>query len=48
MEIKRGRGRQPIPKSDKKVPITVWVKTKHLTPAKKDCKKVEEKYDLLP
>ena len=48
MEIKRGRGRQPIPKSEKKVPITVWVKTKHLLKAFKDCKKVEAKYDLIP
>lgn len=47
MELKRKRGRQPIPMLEKKVPITVWVKNKHYNKAKKECIKLEVKYEKL-
>lgn len=48
MEAKRPRGRQPIPKTEKKIAVTIWVKSKHVLKAKKDCQKIKEKYDIAP
>jgi hypothetical protein len=47
MENKRSRGRQPIPKSEKKLPVTIWVKSKHVIKAKKDCLMVQLKYEAI-
>ena len=43
MEQKK-KGRKPLPKSDKKVLIPVYVKSKHAVAATKDCQKIETKY----
>ncbi len=45
MENKRGRGRQPVPLSEKKIPITIWVKSKHGIKAKRECLKIQDKYN---
>ena len=47
MENKRGKGRPPVSKNEKKVPINVWVKNKYINRAIKDCLKVEKKYEQL-
>ena len=47
MEVKKQKGRQPLPKTEKRVPITIWVKAKHGVKATKECVKVKEKYDAI-
>lgn len=46
MENKKdNRGRQPVPKKEKKVPITIWVKHKHSVKAKKECLAIQLQYN---
>jgi hypothetical protein len=41
---KENRGRKPIPESEKKKVIQIFIKQKHLKQAKEECKLIEKKY----
>ena len=41
---KENRGRKPIPLSEKKKAIQIFVKQKHIKQAKEECKLIEKKY----
>lgn len=38
------RGRKPLPVTEKKLPITIFVKTKYLEQAKAETIKIQNKY----
>ncbi len=41
------RGRKPALPREKKLPVTIWVKSKHVIKAKKDCMMVQLKYEAI-
>lgn len=47
MEVKMKAGRKPIPDTDKKVAVIIYVKSKHKVKAKSDCLKIQTRYDKL-
>lgn len=38
-------GRKPIPDTDKKVAVIIYVKNKHKVKAKNECLKIQAKYE---
>lgn len=44
MQEKKTRGRKPIPATEKKLPITIFVKSKHYEEAKVELLKIQNKY----
>ena len=44
MQVKKTRGRKPLPAPEKKLPITIFVKAKHYEDAKTESLKIQNKY----
>jgi len=41
------KGRKPLPKQDKKIPITIFVARKHSITARKKCLEIEKEFKKL-
>ena len=42
--MQKKRGRKPLPTTEKKLPITIFVKAKHYEEAKTESLKIQNKY----
>ena len=45
MTEKSTKGRKPLPKQEKRVPVTVWVKLKNAEIITRECIKIANQYD---
>lgn len=45
MKEKSTKGRKPLPDKEKKVPVTVWVKSKNALIITRECIKIANQYD---